>query len=551
LQVRDSPVEKDSCTHTKQFNSHGIEAAFVPGVQTLLESVLAQQAAPTVVAEFAIRHDRKEISGKRYQNLIPLSAPERGQQYAFEVNLDDCSGCKACVTACHALNGLDENEAWRETGLLVSDDWRTPIQQTITTSCHHCVDPACLNGCPVLAYEKDSLTGIVRHLDDQCIGCQYCILKCPYEAPKYSARRGIVRKCDMCSDRLLAGEAPACVQACPSEAIRITLVENAKLGKDFLPASPDISITTPTTRYVTKRTLPASLKASDREVLRAQPAHWPLVFMLVLTQMAAGLYFFSFALGPLLPGQMVRQQSRVALVCLCAGLAVSVLHLGRPLGAWRSFLGLKRSWLSREIVAFAICVPFAAAYTFSSDARTLFGLATVLTALAGVFCSGMVYYDTNREYWTLAMTGPKFFGTTFLLGSAGSMLAWLGAVGAAPSFLFLVLVATTICASLVKLGAERSVMNALDKDDYSELHKTALLLTQRFGIHRRVGVACGIAGGVCFPALLAVYALPAGPGPDSSSRLGLVAAGILFCLVAEIIERWLFFVAVQPTRMPG
>jgi Fe-S-cluster-containing dehydrogenase component len=40
-------------------------------------------------------------------------------------------------------------------------------------------------------------------------------MKCPYDVPKYSERLGIVRKCDLCHDRLVAGEAPACVQACP------------------------------------------------------------------------------------------------------------------------------------------------------------------------------------------------------------------------------------------------------------------------------------------------------------------------------------------------
>ena len=517
-----------------------------------IQNLLAEQGRMTPVARFSRAHDRNELATRsRYRDLIPLSLPQTGQQYAFEVDLDKCSGCKACVTACHALNGLDDGEAWRETGLLVSDDWRNPFQQVITTACHHCLDPGCLNGCPVLAYEKDPITGIVRHLDDQCIGCQYCIFTCPYEVPQYSASRGIVRKCDMCSNRLLAGEAPACVQACPSEAIRITVVANHAPAPSLLPASPDPSITQPTTRYISRRPLPDSLKASDREILRQQPAHWPLVFMLVLTQMAAGLYLFVLAFESLLPPKLVQLELYAALLSLCAGLSASVLHLGHPGGAWRAFLGVRRSWLSREIVLFGLCLPFAIAYTLTANA--IFGLATVVTALAGVFSSAMIYDHTRREYWTLAMTGPKFFGTTLLFGSVAQIagLACLGAAGDAPRFLFLLCVAVVPCALFAKLAAEERVMHAFAKDDFSQLHKTALLLSGHFGLWRRIRVACGIAGGVCFPALLALHGLPAGPGPDSSLRLGLVAAGILFCLAGELIERWLFFAAVQPTKMPG
>ena len=80
--------------------------------------------------------------------------------------------------------------------------------QNVTSACHHCLDPACLSACPVDAYEKDPVTGIVKHLDDQCFGCRYCTLACPYDAPKFHAGKGIVRKCDMCADRLAHGERP-------------------------------------------------------------------------------------------------------------------------------------------------------------------------------------------------------------------------------------------------------------------------------------------------------------------------------------------------------
>ena len=129
------------------------------------------------------------------------------------------------MAACHSLNGLDDDEAWRDVGLLVGGTAGLPVIQHVTSACHHCLDPACLSACPVDAYEKDPITGIVKHLDDQCFGCQYCTLACPYDVPKFHAAKGIVRKCDMCGDRLHAGEAPACVQACPHEAIRITVVD--------------------------------------------------------------------------------------------------------------------------------------------------------------------------------------------------------------------------------------------------------------------------------------------------------------------------------------
>ena len=177
-------------------------------MQTLIDELLSEQSVlQTPVAKFSDYHDREPDLAPHYRQLIPLEKPRSGEQYAFEVALDRCTGCKACVSACHSLNGLDEDESWRDVGAMVGGDTAPGWQQTVTSTCHHCEDPGCLNGCPVGAYEKEKDTGIVRHLDDQCIGCSYCILKCPYDVPKYSKKRGIVRKCDMCHQRLMEGEA--------------------------------------------------------------------------------------------------------------------------------------------------------------------------------------------------------------------------------------------------------------------------------------------------------------------------------------------------------
>ena len=68
---------------------------------------------------------------------------------------------------------------------------------------------------------------------------RYCVLKCPYDVPKYSESAGIVRKCDMCSSRLAADEAPACVQACPHEAISIRIVDRRESDRNRCPAVDD------------------------------------------------------------------------------------------------------------------------------------------------------------------------------------------------------------------------------------------------------------------------------------------------------------------------
>ena len=187
---------------------------------------------------------------------------------------------------------------------------------------HHCLEPECMHGCPVGAYEKEPDTGIVRHLDDQCIGCEYCILKCPYDAPKYSHKRGIVRKCDMCHQRLTEGEAPACVQACPTEAISIIKINTAtlRIENNFLPGAPTPEITLPTTRYV-GRDVPASIKAADQSQLTLQPAHWPLAFMLVLTQMGLGLSIVSLFTST--------THAVMGALIFNAGIVAATLHLGQ------------------------------------------------------------------------------------------------------------------------------------------------------------------------------------------------------------------------------
>lgn len=521
--------------------------------RTLIDALLEEQRDLTAVERFARWHDTHaacDLPARSHRVLVPLNAPKPGEQYAFEVDLDRCSGCKSCVTACHALNGLDENETWRSTGLLHGRG-RNSFQQTITTACHHCVEPGCLDGCPVLAYDKDPLTGIVRHLDDQCIGCEYCILMCPYEVPKYSKERGIVRKCDMCHQRLAHGEAPACVQACPSEAIRITVVEKEKVRNNyrdgsaengFLPGSPEPAITLPTTRYVSAKPLPADLQAGDAHEARLEPAHTPLVWMLVLTQLGAG----GFALLPFVSRRTQPALATIALGASLLGLAGSILHLGQPLKAWRAFLGLRRSWLSREIVGFAAFALLAAVTTvllYVGVANPVLFFATAATGLFGVFCSGMVYHVTQRECWRGELSIGRFFGSTAVLGSAA---AWwsLAVSGSKSVFAFML-----ILAAIIKLSRELASLRLcpddanLDNELPTALRpRTAFILRFRLGWILRLRLTCAWIGGVALPLL---SFLP------TSTPWAIAGAALLLCFAGELTERFLFFRAVAVSKMPG
>src|SRR5574341_369027 len=98
---------------------------------TLVEEYLERQQSLTAVERFARWHENghRPALEQQYKALLPASPPKLGQQYAFEVDLDSCSGCKSCVTACHSLNGLDADEAWRGVGLLVGPSGSAPYQQ--------------------------------------------------------------------------------------------------------------------------------------------------------------------------------------------------------------------------------------------------------------------------------------------------------------------------------------------------------------------------------------------------------------------------------------
>ena len=140
------------------------------------------------------------------------------------------SGCTACVEACREENGLPRTTRPTDAQWLRKvdvKDPRTGKSASAPVMCQHCAHPPCVDVCPTGASFKraDGIVLVDRHL---CIGCRYCMLACPYKArsfvhepttgqkPDVPRGKGCVEGCTLCVQRIDAGRAPACVEACAS-----------------------------------------------------------------------------------------------------------------------------------------------------------------------------------------------------------------------------------------------------------------------------------------------------------------------------------------------
>jgi len=154
-----------------------------------------------------------------------------GQQVAMLYDATLCVGCNACTNACRQWNNTtpetDQRGLYDSPPELSSDTW-TMIQlyqegddySFVKRQCMHCIDPACVSGCPVEALQK-SKEGPVTYDANRCIGCRYCMYTCPFHIPRFEWDEVIpvVAKCTFCYDRIVEGKGPACAERCPTGAL--------------------------------------------------------------------------------------------------------------------------------------------------------------------------------------------------------------------------------------------------------------------------------------------------------------------------------------------
>jgi len=165
-----------------------------------------------------------------------------GYQYRYGVLVDTtfCNGCRRCEWACNEWNKnpnqpikmFDDKSVFKKNrrthagtftvvNRFINSKDSKPIY--VKKQCMHCEDPACLSACFVDAFKK-TRKGAVIYNPGLCVGCRYCMVACPFDAPAYEYYEPInprVTKCTFCFDRISKeGRVPACVEICPTETLR-------------------------------------------------------------------------------------------------------------------------------------------------------------------------------------------------------------------------------------------------------------------------------------------------------------------------------------------
>ena len=173
------------------------------------------------------------------------------KRWGMVIDLKKCTGCQTCTLSCKVFHGLGPDVTRcrvieHETGVYPNVE-----RLLFSVRCMHCNEPECMKACPTGATKKRD-DGIVTVDQNECMGCRYCSLVCPYQARTFLAvekkyfpendniweklrykehQIGTVEKCDFCHKRIDEGIArglepgkhpaatPMCAIACIGKAI--------------------------------------------------------------------------------------------------------------------------------------------------------------------------------------------------------------------------------------------------------------------------------------------------------------------------------------------
>ncbi|MGC9148306.1 MAG: 4Fe-4S dicluster domain-containing protein [Sulfolobales archaeon] len=140
-----------------------------------------------------------------------------------------CAGCRYCELWCSYRHEGIFSPYFSRIKVVRNDALRIDFPLT----CQHCEDAPCAKICPTNALYRDMNSGLVKLVDELCMGCGSCVIACPYG---YLSLHPISSKpliCDLC------GGSPECIKRCPTGALFLTyevlsrdIEEDDPLGRD-------------------------------------------------------------------------------------------------------------------------------------------------------------------------------------------------------------------------------------------------------------------------------------------------------------------------------
>jgi len=354
------------------------------------------------------------------------------RQAIFILDLDRCTGCSACVVACNTENPVAETLSWRR--IHTFNPQRLPAAPVfhLSLACNHCLDPACLAGCPANAYNKDPRTGAVLIDEGKCMGCRYCSWVCPYEAPQFNTATGIMEKCTFCDHRQADDLAPACVVACPTDALRFnpdtepSTVEHAGFPETGL--GPAVRIAGDRRRSAPEMTAApvqtAALRLPETTGWGGLRSEWSLWLFTIVATFLVAWFTAATALGQTVVLQVFAAAGILAMI-------ISALHLGKITRVWRGIFNFRRSWVSREAAFFSAFFGAGCVLTIACGGLpSVAAWAAAILGFAALFSMDMVYRVPGQPAATVPHSAMATLTAAYYIGLLmdAPMLFWPSAV---------------------------------------------------------------------------------------------------------------------------
>jgi len=182
--------------------------------------------------------------------------------WGMSIDLNSCTGCAACVVACHMENNVPvvgkqevinrremhwlridryySNPAGAESNSELEEAADNPEVVFQPMMCQHCNNAPCETVCPVAATTHSS-EGLNQMTYNRCVGTKYCANNCPYKVRRFNwfkyhnnddfdyhmnnslgkmvlnpdvtvRSRGVMEKCSLCVQRIQSGKLKAKIE---------------------------------------------------------------------------------------------------------------------------------------------------------------------------------------------------------------------------------------------------------------------------------------------------------------------------------------------------